>query len=376
MKAKMRKMQREKEKSMNSLSKRSNSELSIIQNNNQLNNQNSKKNNKEKNLQLHLSSNSNHSSAQSISQLSNNTNINQINKIYTKKILKTSLMTGNSAAKPAEDDYEMTNSNIKSLTPHIKEPIYHHHHNNKKSSSNNDMRNIKFPFKKHNLENEKRKHHSKKNLGTKKKSKSNITNKNNSINNSQHNDNSRMIYFLEQKQNLNPLEKKEELSKMLKLLNTDISVDNFELGQNMNYIESKKELEKLQQEVKEEEKKLNILMTKNKTDIHDYIEKIMNLQNQLMNSPQWEVITLEEENKIDEVKIKNLKEKIEIIKEENEKEIEEMKKINFDDININIRKEIEKVRSLKEILLKFKGREIPDDITKEIEVIMKYKNGL
>ena len=88
----MRKMQREKEKSMNSLSKRSNSELSIIQNNNQLNNQNSKKNNKEKNLQLHLSSNSNHSSAQSISQLSNNTNINQINKIYTKKILKTSLM--------------------------------------------------------------------------------------------------------------------------------------------------------------------------------------------------------------------------------------------------------------------------------------------
>ena len=185
-----------------------------------------------------------------------------------------------------------------------------------------------------------------------------------------------MIYFLEQKQNLNPLEKKEELSKMLKLLNTDISVDNFELGQNMNYIESKKELEKLQQEVKEEEKKLNILMTKNKTDIHDYIEKIMNLQNQLMNSPQWEVITLEEENKIDEVKIKNLKEKIEIIKEENEKEIEEMKKINFDDINSNIRKEIEKVRSLKEILLKFKGREIPDDITKEIEVIMKYKNGL
>ena len=163
----MRKMQREKEKSMNSLSKRSNSELSIIQNNNQLNNQNSNKNNKETNLQLNLSSNSKDSSGQSISQLSNNTNINQINKIYTKKILKTSLMTGNSAAKPAEDDYEMTNSNIKSLTPHIKEPIYHHH-NNKKSSSNNDMRN-KLPFKKHNIENEKRKHQSKKNLGTKKK---------------------------------------------------------------------------------------------------------------------------------------------------------------------------------------------------------------
>ena len=369
----MRKMQREKEKSMNSLSK-SNSELSIIQNNNQLNNQNSNKNNKETNLQLNLSSNSKDSSGQSISQLSNNTNINQINKIYTKKILKTTLMTGNSAAKPAEDDYEMTNSNIKSLTPHIKEPIYHHH-NNKKSSSNNDMRN-KLPFKKHNIENEKRKHQSKKNLGTKKKSKSNLTNKNNSINNYQHNDNSRMIYFLEQKQNLNPLEKKEELSKMLKLLNTDISVDNFELGQNLNYIESKKELEQLQQEVKEEEKKLKILMTKNKSEIHDYIETIMYLQNQLMNSPQWDVISLEEENKIDEVKIKNLKEKIEIIKEENEKEIEEMKKINFDDINSNIKKEIEKVRSLKDTLLKFKGREIPEDITKEIEVIMKYKNGL
>ena len=375
MKAKMRKMQREKEKSMNSLSKRSNSELSIIQNNNQLNNQNSKKNNKEKNLQLHLSSNSNHSSGQSKSQVSNNTNINHMNKIYTKKILKSSLMTGNSAAKPAEDDYEVINSINKPLTSHFKEPIFHHHHNNRKSISNNDMKNIKFPFKKHSQENEKKKHHSKKHI-TKKKSKSNLTNKNISINNYQYNDNSRMTYFLEQKQNLNPLEKKEELSKMLKLLNTDISVDNFELGQNMNYIESKKELEKLQEEVKEEENKLNALMIKNKSTIHDYIEKIMNLQNQLMISPQWDVITLEEENKIDEVKIKNLKEKIEIIKEENEKEIEEMKKIDFDEINSTLRKEIEKVRSLKNTLLKFKGREIPEDITKEIEIIMKYKNGL
>ena len=284
-------------------------------------------------------------------------------------------MTGNSAAKPAEDDYEVINSINKPLTSHFKEPIFHHHHNNRKSISNNDMKNIKFPFKKHSQENEKKKHHSKKHI-TKKKSKSNLTNKNISINNYQYNDNSRMTYFLEQKQNLNPLEKKEELSKMLKLLNTDISVDNFELGQNMNYIESKKELEKLQEEVKEEENKLNALMTKNKSTIHDYIEKIMNLQNQLMISPQWDVITLEEENKIDEVKIKNLKEKIEIIKEENEKEIEEMEKINFDEINNTLRKEIEKVRSLKNTLLNFKGREVPEDLTKEIEVIMKYKNGL
>ena len=369
----MRKMQREKEKNMNSPSKTNISDVSLTRKNSQSkNNQNSKKNNKESNIQLHLSSNSIHSSGQSVSQISNNTNTNHINQIYTKKILKSSLMTGNSAAKPAEDDYEVINSINKPLTSHFKEPIFHHHHNNRKSISNNDMKNIKFPFKK---ENEKKKSHSKKSF-SKKKSKSSLVNKKININNYPHNDNSRMSYFLEQKQNLNPLEKKEELSKMLKLLNTDISVDNFELGQNMNYIESKKELEKLQQEVKEEEKKLNILMTKNKTDIHDYIEKIMNLQNQLMISPQWDVITLEEENKIDEVKIKNLKEKIEIIKEENEKEIEEMKKINFDDINSNIRKEIEKVRSLKEILLKFKGREIPDDITKEIEVIMKYKNGL
>ncbi len=373
MKAKMRKMQREKEKSMNS--KTNISELSATQKNSQSNNQNSKKNNKETNLQLHLSSNSNHSSGQSKSQVSNNTNINHMNKIYTKKILKSSLMTGNSAAKPAEDDYEVINSINKPLTSHFKEPIFHHHHNNRKSISNNDMKNIKFPFKKHSQENEKKKHHSKKHI-TKKKSKSNLTNKNISINNYQYNDNSRMTYFLEQKQNLNPLEKKEELSKMLKLLNTDISVDNFELGQNMNYIESKKELEKLQEEVKEEENKLNALMTKNKSTIHDYIEKIMNLQNQLMISPQWDVITLEEENKIDEVKIKNLKEKIEIIKEENEKEIEEMEKINFDEINNTLRKEIEKVRSLKNTLLNFKGREVPEDLTKEIEVIMKYKNGL
>ena len=371
MKARMRKMQREKEKNMNSPSKTNISDVSLTRKNSQSkNNQNSKKNNKESNIQLHLSSNSIHSSGQSVSQNSNNTNTNHINQIYTKKILKTSLMTGNSAAKPAEDDYEIINSNNKPLISHIKETNNHHHH--KKSISNNEMKNIKFPFKK---ENEKKKSHSKKSF-SKKKSKSSLVNKKININNYPHNDNSRMSYFLEQKQNLNPLEKKEELSKMLKLLNTDISVDNFELGQNNNYIESKKELEMLQEEVKEEEKKLNILMTKNKTTIHDYIEKIMSLQNQLMNSPQWDVITLEEENKIDEVKIKNLKEKIEIIKEENEKEIEEMKKIDFDEINSTLRKEIEKVRSLKNTLLKFKGREIPEDITKEIEVIMKYKNGL
>ena len=376
MKARMRKMQREKEKNMNSPSKTNISDVSLTRKNSQSkNNQNSKKNNKESNIQLHLSSNSIHSSGQSVSQISNNTNTNHINQIYTKKILKSSLMTGNSAAKPAEDDYEVINSINKPLTSHFKEPIFHHHHNNRKSISNNDMKNIKFPLKKHSQENEKKKHHSKKHI-TKKKSKSNLTNKNISINNYQYNDNSRMTYFLEQKQNLNPLEKKEELSKMLKLLNTDISVDNFELGQNMNYIESKKELEKLQEEVKEEENKLNALMIKNKSTIHDYIEKIMNLQNQLMISPQWDVITLEEENKIDEVKIKNLKEKIEIIKEENEKEIEEMEKINFDEINNTLRKEIEKVSSLKNTLLNFKGREVPEDLTKEIEVIMKYKNGL
>ena len=163
---------------------------------------------------------------------------------------------------------------------------------------------------------------------------------------------------------------------MFKLLNTDVSIDNYEIGKNISYIESKKELDKLQEQFIEEENKLQILLSKNNTEAQKYVETIIKLQNQLLNSPQWDVITLEEENKIDEVKIKNLKEKIEIIKEENEKEIEEMKKIDFDEINSTLRKEIEKVRSLKNTLLKFKGREIPEDITKEIEVIMKYKNGL
>ena len=401
MKAAQRKKQREKEMSINSSSKNESSNSKIDKNSNIIF-QNTKINNEsQNNLILHLPTNSINSSAPSISNTnSNNTNTNKnLNKVYTRKILKNSLMTVNSAAKPAEEDYEIINSNNNQIPKSNRSKVQYsdnimsqngiktnlHHKNSSKDyfkNKNNrkSSKNISLKDKKNN---------SLKNIIPKKTNKKNqninfdndynsdnVNNNNNDNDNNHLNDINSISSFLDKKNNLSPKEKKKNLSKMFKLLNTEVSIDNYEIGKNVSYIESKKELDKLQEQFIEEENKLQILLSKNNTEAQKYVETIIKLQNQLLNSPQWDVITLEEENKIDDVKIKKLKEKIELMKEESDKEIEEIQNIKFDEINDTLRKEIEKVQNLKKTILKFKGREIPEEITKEIEVVMKYKNGI
>ena len=400
MKAAQRKKQREKEMSINSSSKNESSNSKKDKNSNIIF-QNTKINNEsQNNLILNLPTNSINSSAPSISNSnSNNTNTNKnLNKVYTRKILKTSLMTVNSAAKPAEEDYEIINSNNNQILKSNRSKVHYndnimsqnviktnlHHKNSSKDYFKN--KNNRNSSKKNSLKD--KKNHSLKNIIPKKTNKknhninfdnnynSNVNNNNNDNDNNHLNDINSISSFLDKKNNLSPKEKKKNLSKMFKLLNTDVSIDNYEIGKNVSYIESKKELDKLQEQFIEEENKLQILLSKNNTEAQKYVETIIKLQNQLLNSPQWDVITLEEENKIDDIKIKKLKEKIELMKEESEKEIEEIQNIKFDEINDTLRKEIEKVQNLKKTILKFKGREIPEEITKEIEVVMKYKNGI
>ena len=401
MKAAQRKKQREKEMSINSSSKNESSN-SKKDKNSYIIIQNTKINNEsQNNLILNLPTNSINSSAPSISNSnSNNTNTNKnLNKVYTRKILKTSLMTVNSAAKPAEEDYEIINSNNNQIPKSYRSKVHYndnimsqnviktnlHHKNSSKDYFKN--KNNRNSSKKNSLKD--KKNHSLKNVIPKKTNKknhninfdnnynsNNVNNNNNDNDNNHLNDINSISSFLDKKNNLSPKEKKKNLSKMFKLLNTDVSIDNYEIGKNISYIESKKELDKLQEQFIEEENKLQILLSKNNTEAQKYVETIIKLQNQLLNSPQWDVITLEEENKIDDIKIKKLKEKIELMKEESEKEIEEIQNIKFDEINDTLRKEIEKVQNLKKTILKFKGREIPEEITKEIEVVMKYKNGI
>jgi hypothetical protein len=174
-------------------------------------------------------------------------------------------------------------------------------------------------------------------------------------------------------------ERKEDLNKMIQILNLKISSDKFEIKENEKYKESKKEYEKLKKILINEEKNLNELLNNNKITTQSYIEKIIYLQNQLINSPQGDILSLKESNKLDEVQINNLIDTIYKNKEEFEIEKEEIKILintQIEPIKNELIKEIEKIRNLKNELIHLKGKELPQEIKKKIQVVLKYKNGL
>ena len=108
------------------------------------------------------------------------------------------------------------------------------------------------------------------------------------------------------------------------------------IKENKDYIENQKEIKDLKIKVKFEEKKIEEMLEKNKEEIEKYIEKIIKLQNNLLNSQQGEAFYLEEENKIDEIQIQNLSATYQKLREENEKEkyrINDL--VNFLLINMN-----------------------------------------
>jgi hypothetical protein len=174
-------------------------------------------------------------------------------------------------------------------------------------------------------------------------------------------------------------ERKEDLNKMIQILNLKISSDKFEIKENEKYKESKKEYEKLKKILINEENNLNELLNNNKITTQSYIEKIIYLQNQLINSPQGDILSLKESNKLDEVQINNLIDTIYKNKEEFEIEKEEIKILintQIEPIKNELIKEIEKVKKLKNELIQLKGKELPLEIKNKIQIVLKYKNGL
>ena len=177
----------------------------------------------------------------------------------------------------------------------------------------------------------------------------------------------------------NATERNKDLNKMIRILNLKTTSDKFEIKENEKYKESKKEYEKLKKKLNNEEKNLNELINNNKNITQSYIEKIIYLQNQLINSPQGDILSLEETNKLDEIQINNLIDTIYKNKEEYENEKEEIKILintQIEPIKNELIKEIEKIRNLKNELIHLKGKELPQEIKKKIQVVLKYKNGL
>ena len=144
---------------------------------------------------------------------------------------------------------------------------------------------------------------------------------------------------------------------------------------NNDYYENQKEIKKLIETVKEEEKNTEQMLERNKEEIQKYIEKIITLQNKLINSKQGDIVALEEANKIDDIQINNLSVTYQRLKEENEKEKNIMLSlINKEIIPLQkeLKNEIKEVQNLKNQLLKWDKKTPPRDILKKIEVVMKY----
>ena len=144
---------------------------------------------------------------------------------------------------------------------------------------------------------------------------------------------------------------------------------------NNDYYENQKEIKKLIEIVKEEERNTEQMLERNKEEIQKYIEKIISLQNTLINSKQGDIVALEEANKIDDIQINNLSVTYQRLKEENEKEKNRMLSlINKEIIPLQkeLKNEIKEVQNLKNQLLKWDKKAPPRDILKKIEVVMKY----
>ena len=142
-----------------------------------------------------------------------------------------------------------------------------------------------------------------------------------------------------------------------------------------DYYATQKEIKDLKEQVKEEENKMNQMLERNKIEIQNNINKIIELQNKLINSKQGDIVALEEENKIDVIQMNNLSVTLKRLKEENEKERTQM----FNLINKEIlplkkelKNEILEVQRLKKQLLQWNKKAPPKDLLRKIEVVMKY----
>ena len=144
---------------------------------------------------------------------------------------------------------------------------------------------------------------------------------------------------------------------------------------NYNYYENQKEINELREQVKEEEKYLEEKLKRNREEIQKKIEKIIYLQNKLINSEQGDIVALEEENKIYEIQINNYLVTLKRLEEENMKEKKRMHSLINEEIiplQKELQAEINEVRILKN-QLKFMNKKVPPiDILKKIEVVMKY----
>lgn len=142
-----------------------------------------------------------------------------------------------------------------------------------------------------------------------------------------------------------------------------------------DYYATQKEIKDLKEQVKEEESKMEQMLERNKIEIQNNIEKIIELQNMLINSKQGDIAALEEANKIDVIQMNNLSVTLKRLKEENEKERTQM----FNLINKEIlplkkelKNEILEVQRLKKQLLQWNKKAPPKDLLRKIEVVMKY----
>ena len=142
-----------------------------------------------------------------------------------------------------------------------------------------------------------------------------------------------------------------------------------------DYYATQKEIKDLKEQVREEESKMNQMLERNKIEIQNNINKIIELQNKLINSKQGDIVALEEANKIDVIQMNNLSVTLKRLKEENEKERTQM----FNLINKEIlplkkelKNEILEVQRLKKQLLQWNKKAPPKDLLRKIEVVMKY----
>ena len=187
-------------------------------------------------------------------------------------------------------------------------------------------------------------------------------------------------------------QKEQEINKMIKLMelkpkSLDIKKDKEEeqnftnnLIQNIeedeDYKENQKKIKELKIKVKEEESKIKQMLESNKEEIKGYIENIIKLQNDLINSQQGDVFSLEEENKIDDIQIQNLSSTYQRLIEDNEKEKQRISYLingEISELAKELNKEINEVRKIKKQLEIIGKNKPPRDIMKKIEVIMRYK---
>ena len=173
-------------------------------------------------------------------------------------------------------------------------------------------------------------------------------------------------------------ERIEQLNKMIKIfkLGNSVNADNILVGDNNIHAHNKKEIAELQSRIANEETKLQKVMMSNKNATQQYIEKIIQLQHDIMNSPKGDIISLEEANKVDDVVIKNLLYKKKKVKEEYEVERNELKKMITDSIKpmiSELKREIQEVQELKKQLSLYGEKELPRDLKNKLEVIIHYK---